>query len=123
MQRTAILLFLLIGLILPAAGAAEGHTRWRMVWRVSQVLLAGAETADIGSSWGKNEANPLVRTGQRFSYGSMAIKLGGLAGCLTAQRYLLRKNPERTPAVASANLVAAAVLGVVAAHNMRVPRE
>ena len=94
--------------------------RWRAVWRVSQVILAGADAADAASSWGKNEANPLVRAGSRFSYGSLAIKLGALGGSLTAQHFILRGNPQYTAVLASANLGAAAMLGAIAARNMRV---
>ncbi len=57
----------------------------------------GGDAADVASSWGKNEANPLVRTGQRFSYGSLAIKMGALAGGLVAQHYIVRKSPEENP--------------------------
>jgi hypothetical protein len=120
-QRTAAFLLLLVGLIVPAASAADKASRWRTVWRVSQAMLAGADAADAASSWGKNEANPLVRTGQRFSYGSLAIKIGALGGGMAAQHYILRKAPNKAPLFASANVAAAAMLGVVAAHNMRVP--
>lgn len=123
MQRTLALLLLFIVFLAPAASAAERRSRWRTVWHVSQALLAGAETADIASSWGKNEANPLVRTGQRFGYGSLAIKAGALAGCLAVQHFVLRKNPKPTPVFASANLAAAAMLSIVAVHNTGVPRQ
>ena len=122
MQRTVAFLLLLTVLLLPAASAADRPARWRAVWRVSQALLAGADAADAASSWGKIEANPLVRAGPRFSYGSLAIKLGALSGGLAAQHYILRRAPEQTPLFASANLAAAAILGVVAGRNMQVPR-
>jgi hypothetical protein len=121
-QRTVAFLLLLTVLLLPAASAADRPARWRAVWRVSQALLAGADAADAASSWGKIEANPLVRAGPRFSYGSLAIKLGALSGGLAAQHYILRRAPEQTPLFASANLAAAAILGVVAGRNMQVPR-
>lgn len=120
MQRTFVLLLLLASLLVPAASAGEKPSRWHTVWHISQALLAGGETADIASSWGKMEANPLVRTNQRFSYGSMAIKLGVLAGGMTAQHFMQRKHPEQTPVMASANLAAASIFGVAAAHNMHV---
>jgi len=119
-QRAIAFLVLSIFLI-PTASAADRPWRWRTVWRVSQALLVGADAADAASSWGKNEANPLVRAGQRFSYGSLAIKLGALSGGLAAQHLILRKTPGLTPLFASANLAAAALLGVAAVHNMRVP--
>jgi len=120
-QRTAAFLLVSIVLLLPAVSAADRPARWRAVWHVSQALLAGADAADAASSWGKNEANPLVRAGQRFSYGSLAIKLGALSGGLAAQHFILRKAPDQTPLFASANLAGAAILGVVAARNMHVP--
>ena len=107
--------------LLPAASAAEKPSRWRTVWRVSQGLLVAGNTADIASSWGKHEANPMLRTGNRFSYGSMAIKLGLLAGSLTAQHYFVRKHPEWTPYVTAGNLGTTAVMSVMAARNMSVP--
>lgn len=121
MQRIAIFLLFVTGPILPAASAADRPARWRTVWRVSQALLAGADAADAASSWGKNEANPLVRAGQRFSYGSLAIKLGALGGGLAAQHFILRKAPEYTPLFACANLAGAGLLGVLAERNMHVP--
>ncbi|MGA2134859.1 MAG: hypothetical protein ABSH50_21445 [Bryobacteraceae bacterium] len=88
---------------------------------MSELLVAGADAADTASSWGKLESNPLLSTGSRFSYSSLAIKLGALAGGLTAQHFLARRNPEQTAVFASANLGAAGVLSLVAARNMRVP--
>ena len=122
MRRIPVFLLLSIGLILPAASAADRPAHWRAVWRISQTFLAGADAADAASSWGKNEANPLVRAGQRFSYSSLAIKLGALGGGLAVQHYAVRKAPELTPLFASANLATATMLGVVAARNMQVPR-
>lgn len=65
----------------------------------------------------------MVRAGQRFSYGSVAIKVVAVGGGLTAQHYILRRTPEYTPWLASANLAAAAMLGAVAGHNMQVARQ
>jgi len=109
-------------MVLPASASAAGKpARWRTVLRVSQALLAGADAADTASSWGKDEANPLVRTGPRFSYGSLAIKMGALTGGVIAQQLILRKAPYEAPLFASANLAGAALLGVAAEHNLRVP--
>ena len=84
-------------------------------------MLVGANVADIASSFGKNEANPLVRTGQRFGYGSAAIKVGVLTGSLAAQYWIGRKAPRQMPYMASANLAVTALLAATAAHNMRIP--
>ena len=77
--------------------------------------------ADIASSWGKYETNPLLRTGSRFGYGSMAIKLGMLAGGLTMQHHVARKFPSRIPYFACPDRALAGLLGIVAAHNSGVP--
>jgi len=118
-QRISAFLLLFTVLLLPPASAAGRPARWHTVWRVSQALLAGADAADAASSWGKHETNPLVRTGQSFGCGSLAIKLGALTSGVVAQHFILRKAPYQTPLFASANL-AAALLGVAAAHNMHV---
>jgi hypothetical protein len=70
-RRTAAFLVLLIVVLMQAASAADKQSRWRILWHVSQAMLAGADAADAASSWGKIAANPLVRTGARFSYGSV----------------------------------------------------
>lgn len=67
------------------------------------------------------EANPMVRAGPRFSYGSLAIKLGTLGWSLAAQHYILRRNREYMTALAMANIGVAGMLAGVAAHNMHVP--
>jgi len=84
-------------------------------------MLVAGNAADIASSWGKYETNPLLRTGPRFGFGSMAVKLGIVAGGLAVQQYALRKSPNRIPYFASANFALAGVLGVVAFHNTGVP--
>jgi hypothetical protein len=114
-------LLVFIALFPPPVSAADRSSRWRTVWRVSQALLVAGNTADIASSWGKDEANPLLRTGTQFSYGSMAIKLGMMTGCLVAQHYIARRYPNQIPYFASANLAVAGLLSIVAAHNTGVP--
>ena len=121
MKGFVAFLLVLIALSPSAASAADRSSRWRAVWRVSQALLVAGNTADLASSWGKEEANPLLRTGARFSYGSLAIKVGIVTGCLAAQQYIARKSPNQVPYFASANLAVAGVLGIVAAHNTGVP--
>lgn len=113
---------ILVFLFLAPLSAGEKPFRWRAVWHVSEALLAGANGADIASSWGKNEANPLLRAGQRFQYGSLALKLGVVTGSLAAQHYLVRRSPHQASYYASANLAATAVLSAVAVHNMGVAR-
>jgi hypothetical protein len=113
---------ILASLRVPAASGAERPSRWRTVWHISEALLVSANTADVATSWGKVEANPLLRSGQRFGAGALAIKMGMLAGGLTAQHFLVRKNPRQTAYFATANMAVSAALAAVAVHNMHVPR-
>jgi hypothetical protein len=116
----SFLLFLVI-LFPPLASAADRSSRWRAVWHVGQGLLVAGNAADIATSWGKYETNPLLHTGSQFGYASMAIKLGMMAGGLTMQHYVAHKIPNRIPYFASADLALAGLLGIVAAHNSGVP--
>ena len=124
MRRLVAFLLMAAGLWANNAAAADkaGWPRWRAVWRVSQVLLAGANAADAASSWGKAEANPLVRTGSSFGYGSLAIKMGALAGGLTMQHFAMHKDAKQARLMATANVAVSGVLAGVAVHNFRVPR-
>ncbi len=118
MKRLASLLLIFSIFALPGV-AAERRSRWRTIWHVSQAMLVSANAADIASSWGRYELNPLVRTGQRFGYASAGIKLGTVAGCLLAQHYLIHKTPSQYRYAAVANFAGAAVLGAAAIHNVR----
>lgn len=115
------LLLLGSSLFLPLASAADGASRWHTIWHVGQALLVAGNTADIATSWGKYETNPLLRTGSQFGYSSAAIKLGMMVGGLTLQHYVARKHPDRIPYFACADLALAGVLGIVATHNSGVP--
>jgi hypothetical protein len=121
MKGSIALLLILLALSQPVASAADRSSRWRAVWHISQSMLVAGNSADIASSWGKYETNPLLRVGSRFSYGSMAIKVGMMVGGLTVQTYVAHKYPNRIPYFASANLALAGVLGIVAAHNTGIP--
>jgi len=67
MSRFAAFLIVLLLLLRPVASAADRSSRWRAVWHVSQSLLVAGNTADIATSWGKYETNPLLRVGARFN--------------------------------------------------------
>ncbi|HUO29886.1 MAG TPA: hypothetical protein VMU80_11760 [Bryobacteraceae bacterium] len=121
MRRTALVLIVIVAGLLPAASAAEKPSRWRAVWHASQALLAGSQVADAASSWGKLEANPLLQTNPRFGYGALAVKFGALAVSLTAQHYMVRRNPARMRFFTGTNLAVTGMLTAVAVHNTRVP--
>jgi hypothetical protein len=120
-KNSVAFLLVLMVLPLPAASAADRSSRWRAVWRASQAMLVAGNVADIASSWGKYETNPLLYTGPRFGFGSMAVKLAIVSGDLAVQQYVQHKSPNKIPYFVSANFAIAGVLSIVAVHNAGVP--
>lgn len=106
-----------------AALATVSAADWKSrLYRVSQAIYIGANVADVGSSIGSWEANPLLRnSGGRFGSRGVAIKGGMLAGILATQWICHRKYGQRAelPFIAT-NLVHSAVMGVVIRNNMRI---
>ena len=92
-------------------------------WKASLIAVVAASALDAHSSWGKQEANPLLanRAGQ---FGTRGIALKGVitAGALGTQWLMLRHRPEARRAATLTNFGVAAVYGAVAAHNYRNPR-
>ena len=120
-MKSWVAFLLLIVFFLPVASAADRPGRWRALWHASEALLVAGNTADAATSWGKYETNPMLRTGSRFSYGSLAIKLGMVTGTIAVQHYVVRKSPNQVRYFAPANLAAAVAFGAIAAHNTTVP--
>lgn len=85
---------------------------------VSQVALAGASAADIASSWGKWEANPVLGHGA-FQGRQVAIKAGIIGGTLVFETILARKHPRYAKVFRWVNVGAAAGTGAVAIVNWR----
>jgi hypothetical protein len=115
-------LLVVLGLFAAQAHAAqpvepETH-RGSKLWKFSVALLGAVTVADMQSSVGRQEANPLLtsQNGQ-FTGQSMAIKGLIVGGVVGAQWLLLRRHPEASKYAAGANFAAAAVTGAVVVHN------
>ncbi|MBI4910049.1 MAG: hypothetical protein HY820_40900 [Acidobacteria bacterium] len=111
-----LLTFLLLGSL--EANAAE--VRRKTWWKASLVALVTSTSIDAGSSWGRLEANPLLRNGDgRFGAQGVALKaviLGGVAG---AQYLMLRKHPHQEKYAAITNFALSGVLTAAAVSNIR----
>jgi hypothetical protein len=94
------------------------------LWKASLAAVIAASALDAHSSWGKQEANPLLanRAGQ-FGTRGVAIKGVVTAGALGAQWLMLRHRPEARRVATLTNFGVAAVHGAVAAHNYRNQRQ
>jgi hypothetical protein len=123
-MRKQKLVGLLVVLVLFAAQAhaaqpVEQQTHHgSKLWKFSVAMLGAVTIADMQSSMGRQEANPLLasQNGQ-FSAQGMALKglVGG--GVVGVQWLLLRHNPQASKYAAGANFAATAVTGAIVVHN------
>lgn len=104
-----------------AASTAPGADLGRILYRASQAAVAGANVADVHSSRGLYEANPILGKG-RFGIRQTAIKGAMLGSLLTGEEIITRRRPRHRAAATLLNFVAAAGLSAVAAHNYRLKR-
>jgi hypothetical protein len=117
MHKTKLfaLLFALIMFSLQAKAEEKRHGK---LWRVSAAVLGAVTIADVQSSVGRMEANPLLSSQDgRFSNRGVALKGLVVGGALGAQWLLLRKNPNAAPYAAGINFVAAGLTGAAVVHN------
>lgn len=92
----------------------------QMIYLASVASLIAAHVADVHSSWGRLEANPLLRSADgRFGVKGLAVKSSLVAGHLTIQALILRKWPKGRKTVAILNFALAGTVGVIAVRNYR----
>jgi len=90
------------------------------LWRTSVAVLLGAAAADAGSSLGRVERNPLLRSADgRFHAKGIAIKAAISGGAVAAQWLMLRKQPEGEKYAAAANFMMSAAMGSTAVVNLQ----
>jgi len=88
------------------------------LWKTSLAVMAAASAADLISSLGKRERNPLLRGPDgRFGSRGVAIKSALTGGALASQFFLMRRHPYAAPYAATANFGMAGMFTSVAIHN------
>jgi hypothetical protein len=93
-------------------------TKKQKIWRISAAVLGAITIADIQSSYGRREMNPLLQSQNgRFGSRGIAVKSALVGGGLTAQWLLLRKHPEASGYAAAVNFAATAATGAVVVRN------
>jgi hypothetical protein len=111
---TRILLVLMLSVIsLRAEGADSGRKR---LWKWSLGVLAAANVADVATSMGRHELNPVLGAGQ-FGARATGVKIGISAAAIGVQYLILRRRPEATRKAAYVNFALAGATGGVAAFN------
>ena len=92
----------------------------RPLYWSSVAAVTAAQTLDMHSSWGKYEANPLLRSPDgRFGVRGVAVKSSIAVGSLGVQTLILRKWPKARKAAVVINFAAAGAISVVAVRNYR----
>lgn len=83
----------------------------------SLLILATATAADTHSSWGKQEANPVLRRGT-FGPRQASLKIGLVAGAAAFEYAVLKRSRRRYERpLAFTNFAVAGVTGAVAIRN------
>ena len=98
--------------------AKAEEKRHGKLWRVSAAVLGAVTIADMQSSVGRMEANPLLSSQNgRFTSRGVALKGLVVGGALGAQWLMIRKSPKAAPYAAGINFAAAALTGAAVVHN------
>lgn len=118
MRKKKLLGLLVILGMFSAQSQAEEYHSHNKLWRFSAAFLGAVTIADMQSSVGRQEGNPLLasQNGQ-FSGRGMALKGAGVGAMLGVQWLLLRRNPNAAKYAAGANFAMGALTGAVVVHN------
>lgn len=97
--------------------------RGRGLFAASVAALAAANVADLATSWGRREGNPLIASpNARFGPQSALLKTGFTGVSLAIQWVALRRNPRIYRSLAYTNFAIAGGMSAVAVRNASVPR-
>jgi hypothetical protein len=92
-------------------------------WTGSQAALGVANLLDSTSSYGKQEANPVLSgAGGRFDLGSIILKVAMVGGFEATMTWGIHRHAAMRRFATIVNYSMAAGLGGVAVHNFTIPR-
>lgn len=116
----ATLAFALFSLATPSPAS----DRWSKAYRWSLAALAGSQAADVATSWGGHESNPILRgPNGRFGGRAIGLKIGIMGGTVALQQLLRRKRPGKfEQSMALGNLAGAGLTGWQAGRNIQIRR-
>ena len=107
----------------PRDGARPRASASRKLWKWSVAALATGSAVDAWSSWGRQEANPILRgPGGRFSARGIGLKAAIAGGAVATQWALQRKNGEGAKGMAIANFGMAGTFTGAAIYNQKLKR-
>lgn len=113
-----------IALLLAIASIAHGeslddphkHASRDVLWRSSLAALAVASVADIVSSYGQQELNPVLGQG-RFQARQVGVKLSLTGGLVLVELLVRHRRPETSRSWSYANYAASGVAGAASVRN------
>ena len=106
-----------IALLLSSAVFAADPDESQTYYRWSLAAVAGSQAADIASSWGGTEANPLLGAGQTFGAKQAAAKCGVIAGAQATAWWFTRRHPKARRLLANINFGVSGATTAVAIRN------
>jgi len=111
-------LLVVFGLFAGQIHAEDAQPHHTKLWKISAAVLGAVTIADMQSSMGRPEANPLLASGNgHFNAQGMALKGALVGGVVGAQWLLLRHNPQAFKYAAGANFAMSALTGAAVVHN------
>ena len=114
-QKRILALLMLTAGMLSAQGAESGGKR---LWKWSLAAVAAGNTADLMTSMGRHELNPVLGIGT-FGLRATGIKIGISTATIGMQYLLVRRRPQAARKLAYVNFGMAAATGGAAAYNVR----
>lgn len=101
--------------------APQRHTS--RVWVASCIALVAATSADMASSWGRNEANPMLRSADgTFGARGVSLKLAMAGAMIVPQYFIAKRAPGTQRLFTIANFIQAGMYTGVAVRNYGVPQ-
>lgn len=104
------------GSLLPAR--ASEVDKPKRLWTWSLAALAASTAADVATSIGHQELNPVLGR-SRFGGRQIGIKVGIVGGSALLQTLILKRRPHYATGLAYGNITAGALTGAVAVSNAR----
>jgi hypothetical protein len=115
MYKRVLAVLCLTAAILSADSVDGGGKR---LWKWSLAAVAVGNAADVMTSVGRHELNPVLGVGQ-FGPRATGTKIGISSAVVGLQYLLLRRRPEAARKLACLNFGLAAAAGGAAAYNAR----
>jgi hypothetical protein len=108
------------GFVLLAVLCSGAERPSKTLWWTSVAVLSAASIADVRSSWGRTELNPVLRGPDgRFGARGLAVKLSATGAGTFLQWLVVRKRPSTARPLVVMNTALAGMFAGAAIHNSR----